>query len=190
MHIISGKYKGRTIKIPKGIRPTQNKVRKAVFDILADVSGLRVLELFAGSGAVGLEALSLGAAEAVFVEGRHSAAAVLRSNLSFLPEASYEVIAKDALRAIERLSDGGERFDLIFLDPPYYKGLAKKILQTISGYDIVSAAGNIVVQCFRKDELPQGEGRITCWKQARYGDTILAFYNIKHVPESDISRDI
>jgi 16S rRNA (guanine(966)-N(2))-methyltransferase RsmD len=176
MRIISGKYKGRIIKIPKGIRPTQDKVRKAIFDILGDITGLSFLELFAGSGAVGLEALSQGAKEAVFVESGPAAVKIIKENLLSLPCPDGRVIAQDALRAVKELGQRKEKFDIIFLDPPYYQGLTKKALQSLGGCDILTAYGLVAAQHFKKDNLPEGAGDLALFKQARYGDTVLSFY--------------
>lgn len=188
MHIISGKYKGRILKMPKGIRPTQDKVRKALFDILGGVEGLSFLELFAGSGAVGLEAISHGAGHVVFVEDKPDCIKALKANINSLLNTQYPILTIDVFMALKRLAAAKEQFDIIFLDPPYYKELSKKTLQTLSGYDILTPIGFIVVQHFKKDILPESAGNLTCFKQARYGDTILSFYSKKDVPKSDISR--
>lgn len=176
MRIIAGKYKGRTIKMPKGIRPTQDKVRKALFDILGDINGLSFLELFAGSGAVGIEALSQGVKEAVFVDTDRECREKIKENLSVIPLSRYLIIPLDVSKAIKRLSQKGKKFDIIFLDPPYYRDLAKKTLQTLSACDILAPYGFMVVQHFKKDNLPDTLGDLALFKQAKYGDTLLSFY--------------
>ncbi len=162
--------------MPKGIRPTQNKVRKALFDILGDIEGLSFLELFAGSGAVGFEALSQGAKEVVFVEKDRKCIEKIEENLSVLGFLSSRVLGADIFRAIEKLAKERVKFDLIFLDPPYYGDLSKKTLQTLGAYDILAPNGFIVVQHFKKDNLPDRLGDLVLFKQARYGDTLLSFY--------------
>ena len=162
--------------MPKGIRPTQNKVRKALFDILGDIEGVFFLELFAGSGAVGLEAASQGIKEVVFVENNPVCIKMLKENLSYLPLATYRLLPIDAFKAIERLAKEKEKFDIVFLDPPYYNDMAKKTLKMVSTCDIVSPNGLIVVQHFKKDNLPDAVGDLVLFKQARYGDTVLSFY--------------
>lgn len=176
MRIISGKYKGRTIKIPPGIRPTQGKVRKAVFDILGDLKGLSFLELFAGSGAVGLEALSAGAREVVFVEQDKSCAASIRENLSLWQRAGWRILCLRVISAIRYFKRKGEKFDIIFLDPPYYQDIPKKILQTLAGYDILAAYGLVMVQHYRQEILPKNIGDLRLIKQASYGDSWLTCY--------------
>lgn len=122
MRIISGRLKGRVINMPKGIRPTQDKVRKALFDILADIEGLSFLELFAGSGAVGLEAASAGASYVVFVEKNPACIRALKRNFTYLPTGSYCLLPFDAFEAVKRLAQECQKFNIIFLDPPYYPG--------------------------------------------------------------------
>jgi 16S rRNA (guanine(966)-N(2))-methyltransferase RsmD len=176
MRITTGRYKGRQMKMPAGIRPTQDKVRKALFDILGDIQGLSFLELFAGSAAVGLEALSRGAGEVVFVEKDRECVRAIEENLAVIRLSGYPVIRLDADRAIKELDKDGKKFDVIFLDPPYHQEMAKKTLQTLSSYDILSRTGLIIVQHFKKDNLPESLGDLALFRQSRYGDTILSFY--------------
>ena len=118
MRIVAGTRKGATIYAPKGreTRPTSDRVREAAFAILGSVEGASVLDLFAGSGALGLEALSRGAASAVFVESDHTAVATIERNLEKLRLDGAKIIRSDALRYVART---GERYDLVFVDPPY-----------------------------------------------------------------------
>ena len=191
MRIITGKYKNRAIRMPEGIRPTQNKVRKAVFDILGDIEGLSILELFAGSGAIGLEALSQGAKEVVFVENSPGCLSVLKANLDWVEPGSYYLLAMDVERAVTQLVKRERKFDIIFLDPPYYQDLSKKTLQTLIACDILAPNGLIVAQHFQEDNLPLHTGDLVLLKQASYGDTILSFYKKdKNVPEGDIPGDL
>jgi 16S rRNA (guanine(966)-N(2))-methyltransferase RsmD len=176
MRIISGKYKGRLIKMPKGIRPTQDKVRKALFDILGDIEGLSFLELFAGSGAVGLEAASRGAKKVIFVEKDWECLRRIQEVLSVIRLSGYPVIRSDAIEAIKKLAKKTEKFDIIFMDPPYYGDLAKKTLQSLEACDILARSGLIIVQHFKKDDLPETLGVLSLFRQSRYGDTILSFY--------------
>lgn len=203
MRVISGKDKGKTIKMPKGIRPTSNKVRKAVFDILGDIKGLTFLELFAGSGAVGLEALSYGAQGVVFVERDERCMDIIRDNLAGESRLNYNLYETDAFKAIKELSEKGHKFDLIFLDPPYDKGLfprpygklskagsgsmtkvqsrslSKKTLKMLAAYDILAPLGFIIVQHHRKEILPKNIDRLVWFRGYNYGDTVLSFYKIR-----------
>ncbi|MFC1675133.1 RsmD family RNA methyltransferase [Candidatus Omnitrophota bacterium] len=203
MRIIAGKYKSRLIKAPKNIRPTQDKVRKALFDILGDVEGLIFLELFAGTGAVGIEALSRGARGLTLVEREGECNRMIEKNLRSLGIEDCQVLgltAQEAIIALQRLK---KTFNIIFLDPPYEgdpsprfgsaslttsrsgptsgrgETLAKKTLQALSAYDILSPYGLVVVQHFKKDILPETLGVLSLLKQKKYGDTLLSFYRGK-----------
>lgn len=177
MRIISGSLKGRQLKFPKNIRPTTNKVRKAIFDSLADFTkGASVLELFAGSGAVGMEAFSYGAKSVVFVDKDISCLRLIESNLKSLDIVNYEIHKKDSLECVGYLD---RKFDIIFLDPPYRQELAKKSLLTISAYDILAPQGILIIEHHKKEELPEYEGSLILFKQKRYGDTFLSFYKKK-----------
>jgi 16S rRNA (guanine966-N2)-methyltransferase len=200
MRIISGKYKGRIIKMPKGIRPTQNKVRKAIFDILGSVEGLSFLELFSGSGAVGFEAVSRGVAELTLVEYNRDSWLAIKKNIESLELTSCSLYPFEAEKAIKAFHKDKREFDIIFMDPPYYKGkfprpydklnkrgsglaavsindsLAKKTLQMLGAYDILAPNGFIIVQHFKKDDSPDKAGNLTSFKEATYGDTVLSFY--------------
>jgi len=176
MRIISGKHKGKEIKAAKGIRPTQDNVRKAVFDILGDLEGISFLELFAGSGAVAFEALSRGAAEAVLVEYDADCLLAIRKNIAGFKETACSVYPAQVDRAIKEFHGKGRRFEIIFSDPPYYRGLAKKTLQSLAAYDILTPNGFLIIQHFKKDDLPVCAGDLTLFKQKSYGDTRLSFY--------------
>ncbi|MCX5709206.1 MAG: 16S rRNA (guanine(966)-N(2))-methyltransferase RsmD [Candidatus Omnitrophica bacterium] len=176
MKIITGRYKGKNLVMPKGIRPTQNVVRKAIFDILGDISGLAFLELFAGTGAVGFEALSLGAAEVALVESNRGASEAIRKNIEGLKAQNCCLYPLEADEAIRVLHKEKKFFDVIFMDPPYYQDLPKKTLQTLSAYDILAPYGFLGVQHFKKDALPEEGQKLNLLKVSRYGDTFLTIY--------------
>lgn len=186
MKILGGKFKGRNFYMPVNIRPTQNIIRKAVFDILGDVSGLDFLELFAGTGAVGFEALSRGARSVTLIEKEPVAQEVIRKNISLLglqplehPEEQIYLIAGDIFIQIKELFRRGKKFDLIFLDPPFERGLAKKALKTLSAYDILQPNCFIIIQCEKRETLPQSEGRFLLVREKIYGASNLALYEGK-----------
>lgn len=135
-----------------------------------------MLELFAGSGAVGIEALSCGAREVTFVDNQAAALRLIESNLASLKASSYALHKKDSFKAIDFLSALGLSFDIIFLDPPYRQNLAKKSLLKISGCDIVTLSGIVVLEHHHKEELPAREGSLILFKQKRYGEKVLSFY--------------
>jgi 16S rRNA (guanine(966)-N(2))-methyltransferase RsmD len=176
MRIIAGIYKGKFVAMPKGIRPTQDKVRKALFDILGDITGLSFLELYAGSGAVGFEALSRGIRELILVERNSGSLEAIKANIEAFKPKSCHLLAQSAQNAVKRLHELKKEFDIIFLDPPYYLEESKKTLQMLEAYDILSPDGLIIIQHFKKDILPEALGDLTLLRQSRYGDTLLSFY--------------
>ncbi|MFH1622281.1 MAG: 16S rRNA (guanine(966)-N(2))-methyltransferase RsmD [Candidatus Omnitrophota bacterium] len=185
MRITSGLLKSRLIREPRNIRPTQDKIRKALFDtVRAKVSDSYFLELFAGSGAVGIEALSNGAKEVILVEQDKRCSKIIRDNLSKLglldkDKASLNNVFAlniNALKSIDIFFRNKKKFDIIFLDPPYYKDLAKKTLQKIAACDILAPSGLVIVEHNKKDILEQKYNNLTCFKQKRYGDIVLSFY--------------
>lgn len=185
MRITSGTHKSRIIKAPDGIRPTLDNVRKAIFDILGEcVEGSKVLDLFAGSGALGIEALSRGAASCAFVDNSRASIKAIKANLEGLGLAGAghgpsesSVIYADSEAAIGRLSGDGAAFDIIFMDPPYYKELAKKTLFLLGDCDILSGTGVAVIEHSKHDgPLPPVCGGLKLLRTARYGDTLVSFY--------------
>lgn len=190
MRIIGGEHRSRLIEIPKGVatRPTQDKVRQAVFNILGDVSGKAVLDLFAGSGAFGIEAVSRGASRATFVENNIKCLQVIKRNLDSLKIGMerYGIIRSDALGAPCKLAESGARFDIIFMDPPYYRDMAKNCLINIDSCDILPQFAMVVVEHHRKDGLPTGLKRLVLYKERKYGDTLITIYKgyVKQSPGS------
>ena len=153
MRIIAGKYKGRRLRAFKGqrIRPTSDRVREALFSILGDkVRGSLVLDLFAGSGGLGLEALSRGADKVVFVEKASSAREIIRDNITALSaESSCEVIPGDYRNALRSLGNKNVSFDIIFVDPPYQdteNGAVEIILSQIGESDTLREDGLVVIE--------------------------------------------
>lgn len=183
MRIISGRFKGRSLKMPKGIRPTQNMVRKALFDILSvQIAESAFLELFSGSASIGLEALSYGAKEVVLVENNSACLKVLRENIKSLQlekdglGAKVSVLVMDAFQALEFLAKNKKKFDIVFLDPPYYKDLGNKLLKKMADCDILFANAVVVAQHHKNDLLTKEAGFLKLFRQKRYGDSLLTFY--------------
>jgi 16S rRNA (guanine966-N2)-methyltransferase len=176
LRILTGFHKGRKLLMPKGIRPTQDKVRKALFDILGDVADSSFLDLFAGSGAVGLEAWSRGARDVVLVESKLACCSIIQKNIDMLSAAPCRCYCNDALAALIQFHQQKKAFNVVFLDPPYYEEWGKKALQTLEAYDIVPADGLVILQHSKKDKLPGLSGSLIVCKQACYGDTILTIY--------------
>jgi 16S rRNA (guanine966-N2)-methyltransferase len=179
MRIIAGALKGRRLAPVKGrIRPTSAKVREAVFSILGSaVGGLRVLDLFAGTGALGIEALSRGAAAAVFVEDHPESLKVLRRNLAdFGLVGRTTVWPLPAAAALKKLATRGETFGLAFLDPPYGGGEVVEALTALAELPLLAPGARVVVEHSRRESLPEVCGALTRLTLRRYGDTQVAFY--------------
>jgi len=179
LRVIGGELGGRRLLVPRGgkVRPTSDLVREAIFNILGPVwIYQRVLDLFAGTGALGIEALSRGAVEAVFVEQGRSALKFIRGNLDALNLTSRAmVLPVAAKRGIKVLAEKGEKFDLIFMDPPYGKDLVGVTLQEIAQRGILSLTGVIVAEhsSIESASFPQS---LELSLQRRYGDTAISIY--------------
>lgn len=189
MRIIGGEFRSRLISMPKGVemRPTQDKVREAVFNILGDMTGKRVLELFAGSGAFGIEAISRGAGHATFVDNNFRCIDTIKENLGSLGIDSnrYDLVKADALKVLPKLLKDDKKFDIVFMDPPYYRELAKKCLINADAYDILSPIGLIVVEHFKKDILPTDLKTILFNQERRYGDTVITIFRREYAKSKD-----
>jgi 16S rRNA (guanine(966)-N(2))-methyltransferase RsmD len=180
MRVIGGVVRGRRIHAPRGrqTRPTSDYLREVLFDILAQqVLGRTFLDLYAGTGAVGIEALSRGAARAVFVENARAALAMLRRNLEvsgFLDRS--EVVAMEVLRYLRRAASGLQQFDIIFLDPPYQHGDAAAALFLIASKRLLAPTGVAVLErSMKSDPVPVPDG-LTRVREVRRGDSILELY--------------
>ncbi len=175
MRIIAGTYGGRRLTAPSGsrTRPTSDRVREALFSILgARVAGARVLDLFAGSGALGIEALSRGAESAVFVDDAPAAVRAIRANLDTLG-AGAEVRRADALRFLGAAPAGGAQYDLVFLDPPYR--LADTLADRLSeALPAVLAPGAVAVA--ESDRRAPIALDLPLLDERRYGDTLIRIY--------------
>jgi 16S rRNA (guanine(966)-N(2))-methyltransferase RsmD len=180
VRIIAGAMGGRRLKTPQGAetRPTSDRVREALFSILgAPDAETRVLDLFAGAGTLGLEAISRGAARATFVDNSRAALRVLRDNISALGVGDRcDVRGTEALRTLRRLQEAGEQFDWIFLDPPYATDLADQALQFLAEGTLFSPTGIIVVEHDRRRPPASEHGSLVRTDCRRYGDTVLSFF--------------
>jgi 16S rRNA (guanine(966)-N(2))-methyltransferase RsmD len=184
MRIIAGKYRSRLIRIPRNaeVRPTKDRIREALFDIIkGEVGGAEVLDLFAGSGALGIEAISRGAKSAIFVDDKRECIKTIEENLKALgiPDDNFNIIKMDYVKAIDNLVNDGKKFDIIFLDPPYYGEAAKKCLIKLSERDILKPLCVIIAEHHKRDILPKEMGSITSYRSVCYGDICLTFYKEK-----------
>jgi 16S rRNA (guanine966-N2)-methyltransferase len=183
MRVIAGQAHGRRLKAPRGLltRPTSARVRESIFSRLqvrAGIEGARALDLFAGSGSLGCEALSRGAAEAVFVDSSRPAIEAIRSNLRALAmEPRGRIIAGDVFRAIDDLAAAGERFDLVFMDAPYKNDLSAPVLARIAAAGLLAEDGWVIVgQAKRAPAAPEAPAGLERINVAIIGDHRIAFY--------------
>ena len=175
MRVITGTARGRRLKTPEGmdIRPTTDNVKESVFNILQfDIEGRRVLDLFAGTGQLGIECLSRGAKEVVFIDQSRDAVKIAKDNLKACGF-SAPVLQQDA---ISYLSACG-KFDLIFVDPPYDAGLYKTVLEKINSIDILSEGGIILCESRRETDMPELQTPYYLRKEYRYGKVKLSLYS-------------
>jgi 16S rRNA (guanine966-N2)-methyltransferase len=177
--VIAGTARGIRLEAPgPGTRPLGDRVKQTLFAILEpDLRDRRVLDLFAGSGAAGIEALSRGAAAATFVEHDGGAARTIAANLSrtHLGGPAVTVVREDVLRWLERAADGDDRYDVVFLDPPYDRAdLVETTLRGVSA--IVGPGGRVVAKHFWKDTPPATAGLLASERERRFGETALTFY--------------
>lgn len=188
MKIIGGEFRGRQIDMPRGvdIRPTPDRVREAIFNIIRErISGASVLDLFAGSGALGIEAVSRGAASLFAVDINRKCVSTIRKNIRSLSADAgrrIDIRQADALKTIKKLSDSKIRFDLVFLDPPYYSEWVKKCLISLSNYDILKHSSLVICEHFKKDAVPEEIRVFKTRAQKRYGDTVVSIYEKSSVP--------
>ncbi len=185
MRIIAGLYKGRRLKTLEGlsIRPTSDRLRETVFNILAPyVEGARFADLCAGSGAIGIEAFSRGAASVTFVEQSAKAAAVIRENLAHCHiTTGFKVINRPVLTALTYLAEEAQRFDLIYLDPPYDSPLYHQVLASIASQGLLNEDGLVLVEHRRSILLHPNYGQLRPYREIRQGETQLTFYNSEPV---------
>lgn len=187
MRIISGSARGRTLVSPKheGLRPTSDRVKESLFNILTvrlgSLSGVRVLDLFAGTGNLGIEALSRGAESAIFIDESRESVLLINKNLQltgFMDRGT--VIQKNVVAALKHLEDVVKfPFGLVFLDPPYRMNLASQVIECLSGSALLDTGNLIVAETSRREDLPQHIGRLEQIDRRVYGDTAISFFSLE-----------
>jgi len=188
MRVIAGKCRGVKLSGFKGnaIRPTLDRVKESFFNQVSPViEGSRFLDLFAGTGSIGIEALSRGAAQVVFVENDRKAQDLIYKNLEIcrcLKErsADWRVIKSDALRAIEALGDAGAPFDLIYVDPPFEPRVYDACLAKLARSALLNDASLVVVEHFHKEALRENYDKIRLKRRRRLGDSCLSLYGLNN----------
>lgn len=159
-------------------RPTADRVKESVFGILAEKpAGAKILDLFAGTGALGLEALSRGAAAAILVDKGAESIKIITDNAKLTRLDSWtEICREDVFQAIRRLEKSCAAFDLIFCDPPYNLGLGEKVLKLVDTTELLAAGGILILEMSRHENLPGGLKRIVAYRSEFYGETVVSFF--------------
>ncbi|MBI3183819.1 MAG: 16S rRNA (guanine(966)-N(2))-methyltransferase RsmD [Myxococcales bacterium] len=181
MRIVAGSARGRSLLGPRGakeIRPTADRVRESIFNVLGQwMEGLRVLDLFAGTGALALEAISRGASRAVMVDSGRQAAALCRANAEALGFADrVEVMRQPVDAALAHLARMREQFDLVFADPPYSARAAASVLSQVESSGVLAPAGRLCIEHDRKEAALERGAALVRVDERRFGDTVVSFY--------------
>jgi 16S rRNA (guanine966-N2)-methyltransferase len=185
MRVIGGTARGRRLLAPRGLdtRPTSDKVKEALFSILAGMTGpldgSSVLDVFAGTGSLGIEAMSRGACKAVFIDAGREAVTVLAKNLQTTGFADRSTILSQNFRAaFTRLESAGRNFRIVFLDPPYGKGLLEKSLEQLSESTMLDEGAVVVAEHSSREEIRSAFGPLRQCDRRVYGDTALTFFTL------------
>ncbi|MBI1737696.1 MAG: 16S rRNA (guanine(966)-N(2))-methyltransferase RsmD [Acidobacteria bacterium] len=181
MRVIAGKFGSRTLKGPRGqaLRPTSDRLRETLFNILgAAVEDSVFVDAYAGTGAVGIEALSRGAKRAVFIEKHRTAVALIRKNLAVLGiEQDAEVLPTDAVKGLTWLANEGMRADFIFMDPPYADATEyARVLEFLGTFSLLAPGGRVIVEHEKRRKLAEKMGKLMRVRTVEQGDGVLSFY--------------
>ena len=176
MRVTGGIFRGRKIQGTPGhvTRPTADKVRQSIFNILMnDIEGTSVLDIFAGSGALGIDAISRGAVSAVFIESGRNPSEAIKANLRSL-QLEEEVLVIDYRKACELLARKRRKFDIIFADPPYEQVMPQQVIDTVLQYDLLSDNGLLIIE--HKAGQAAESDRLQLLKKRKFGQTEVTFY--------------
>ncbi|MGD0956694.1 MAG: 16S rRNA (guanine(966)-N(2))-methyltransferase RsmD [Candidatus Acidiferrales bacterium] len=183
MRVIAGKFRSRRLKGPgmQRLRPTSDRLRETLFNILGPaVEDSLFVDLYAGTGAVGIEAISRGARQVILIESHAKAAKLVRENLAALGiRAGAELIERDALTSLEKIAERRLVADFVFLDPPYADTEEHvRVLEFLDESHLLAARGLVIVEHSCKMELPERLDRLECTRQIEQGDAVLSFYRL------------
>ncbi|MCX5780680.1 MAG: 16S rRNA (guanine(966)-N(2))-methyltransferase RsmD [Firmicutes bacterium] len=180
MRVISGSAKGRKLKAPPGLntRPITDMIKGALFNVWGTrVAGCTLLDLFAGSGSVGIEALSRGAQKVVFVDNSRAAVQVIKENLSNCRfDQTFTIYPNDVMSILMRLNRQGDRFDLVYIDPPFtIEKICEEVMLALDEVDILETDGIVVIRTQRRKEMSDFK-HLHKYRQSNYGDSSLHYY--------------
>ena len=191
MRIITGEYRGRKLETPIGydVRPTTDKVKEAIFNLLQnDIYGAVCVDLFAGTGSLGLEALSRGAEKCYFCDNARASLNLVKTNVKICKAEDKSIIlAGDYTKTLNRIKD---KVDIFFLDPPYHDGLYENCLSLIEELDLLQDDGIIVAEHGKYDEMPEQIGNLVKVKERRYGKIIVSIYQYAVEEEQKCQKEL
>jgi 16S rRNA (guanine966-N2)-methyltransferase len=181
MRVIAGAFKGRRLVAPRGLatRPTADRIKESIFNILAgEIAKKRVLDLFAGTGALGIEALSRGASFSVFVDKKRAAIETIRQNIQTLKLTDRARIVKwDVQRNLHFMKSESKAFDVVFMDPPYETNALNPVLSSLATCEFLSSAARIVVEHSFREQVEPLPASLVLTDQRRFGKTLVSFIN-------------
>lgn len=186
MRVIGGTARGLRLTAPQGLqtRPTADRVKEALFSIIAsrrELAGARILDVCAGTGSLGIEALSRGADSCCFIEQDRQVLGILEKNLARAGlTLRGECLQLDALKALNLLSRQGKMFDIVFFDPPYSSSLYSLLPEALDSLALLSGGGLLIVECSSRNPLPEHHGSLLRIDRRVYGDTALEFFAREH----------
>jgi 16S rRNA (guanine(966)-N(2))-methyltransferase RsmD len=180
MRIVAGEYRGRVLKSPPSmqVRPTSDRLRETLFNVLAPrIQDAKFLDLCAGSGAIGIEAISRGAGQVTFVDKSRKLCGLIEANLDLVgaPEDQTEVVMSEAADYVRKAAQRGESWDIVFFDPPYSLDYAP-VLKGIGNGTVLNEGGVLIAEHHHKTALPEEIGNLRRWRILRQGDSSLSFY--------------
>ncbi|HIJ86725.1 MAG TPA: 16S rRNA (guanine(966)-N(2))-methyltransferase RsmD [Desulfuromonadales bacterium] len=184
MRVIAGTCRGKKLSTPPGVvtRPTSDRVKEALFSILTsriDFSGIRALDICAGTGSLGIEAISRGADFCCFIESNRSVVAILDKNLADSGcKNRSTVLHMDAVTALRRCAGREKHFDLVFFDPPYASDLYQVVPAALATSDLLAPAAILVIECSVRNELPDSYGVLRRFDRREYGDTAIDLFTV------------
>ena len=187
LRVISGKARGLKLDTPKNqdVRPTTDRVKESLFNMINSyIMDSNILDLFAGTGSLGIECLSRGAKNCVFVDKSKDSINIVRSNVKKARvENESTILNVDFKDAVKRLSTQNQKFDVIFMDPPYYENMFIECLKSIDKFNLLDEDGIIVVEHDTKDLFEDSIGRLNKSREKKYGNTTLTFYKLEDQDE-------
>jgi len=185
MRVIAGICRGRKLLAPPGktTRPTSDRVKEALFSILSsriDFMDIRVLDICAGSGSLGIEALSRGAGSCCFIEGNAAVKSILEKNILITGnQERSEILNMDAVKALHLIATRGKYYDLVFFDPPYDSELYRRVVEALDSSGILLPSSILVAECSARNQLAEAYGRLKRFDRRVYGETALELFTLE-----------